>query len=154
MLNLLPLIPAFPLLGFAILFVTAGLLPKRWITAIGVGSVGISALLALIVMFAFLGAPQPYTKVVWTWIAVSGFTAHIGFYLDALSGLMMLVVAFVSFLIHLYSAEFMSTDEGYPSYSRVIAGVCSHASSNTQRDAGRRRAAPPPPRRTPRPPSR
>jgi NADH-quinone oxidoreductase subunit L len=116
MLNLLPFIPALPLLGFAILFVTAGLLPKRWITAIGVGSVGISALLALIVMLAFLGAPQPYTKVVWTWIAVSGFTPHIGFYLDALSGLMMLVVAFVSFLIHLYSAEFMSTDEGYNRY--------------------------------------
>jgi NADH-quinone oxidoreductase subunit L len=116
MLNLLPLIPAFPLLGFAVLFVTAGLLPKRWITTIGVGSVGISALLALIVMFTFLGAPQPYTKVVWTWIAVSGFTPHIGFYLDALSGLMMLVVAFVSFLIHLYSAEFMSTDEGYNRY--------------------------------------
>jgi NADH-quinone oxidoreductase subunit L len=116
MLKLLPLIPASPLLGFAILFVTAGLLPKRWITTIGVGTVGISALLALIVMFAFLGAPQPYTKVVWTWIAVSGFTPHIGFYLDALSGLMMLVVAFVSFLIHLYSAEFMSTDEGYSRY--------------------------------------
>jgi NADH-quinone oxidoreductase subunit L len=116
MLNLLPLIPAFPLLGFAILFVTAGLLPKRWITTIGVGSVGIAAILALIVMFAFLGAPHPYTKVVWTWIAVSGFTPHIGFYLDALSGLMMLVVAFVSFLIHLYSAEFMSADEGYNRY--------------------------------------
>jgi NADH-quinone oxidoreductase subunit L len=116
MLNLLPFIPALPLLGFAILFVTAGLLPKRWITAIGVGSVGISALLALIVMSAFLGAPKPYTEIVWTWIAVSGFTPHIGFYLDALSGLMMLVVAFVSFLIHLYSAEFMSADEGYSRY--------------------------------------
>ena len=116
MLNLLPFIPALPLLGFAILFATAGLLPKRWITTIGVGSVGISALLALIVMFVFLGAPQPYTKIVWTWITVSGFTPHIGFYLDALSGLMMLVVAFVSFLIHLYSAEFMSADEGYSRY--------------------------------------
>ena len=62
MLDLLALIPAFPLLGFAVLFVTAGLLPKRWITTIGVGSVGISAILALIVMVAFLGAPQPYTK--------------------------------------------------------------------------------------------
>ncbi|MGA8901716.1 NADH-quinone oxidoreductase subunit L [Bradyrhizobium sp.] len=112
----LAFIPAFPLLGFAILFVTAGLLPKRWITTIGVGSVGISALLALIVMFAFLGAPQPYTKVVWTWIAVSGLTPHVGFYLDALSGLMMLVITFVSFLIHLYSAEFMSADEGYSRY--------------------------------------
>jgi len=116
MLSLLALIPAFPLLGFAILFVTAGLLPKRWITVIGVGSVGIAAILALIVIFAFLGGPKPYTEIVWTWIAVSGLTPHIGFYLDGLSGLMMLVVAFVSVLIHLYSAEFMGADEGYSRY--------------------------------------
>ena len=116
MLSLLALIPAFPLLGFAILFVTAGLLPKRWITTIGVGSVGIAAILALIVMATFLNSPEPYTEIVWTWIAVSGLTPHIGFYLDALSGLMMLVVAFVSLLIHLYSAEFMSADEGYSRY--------------------------------------
>ena len=116
MLGLLALIPAFPLLGFAILFVTAGLLPKRWITTIGVGSVGIATLLALIVMATFLNSPVPYTEIVWTWIAVSGLTPHIGFYVDALSGLMMLVVAFVSFLIHLYSAEFMSADEGYSRY--------------------------------------
>src|SRR6185312_1534431 len=114
--NLLALIPALPLLGLVILFVTACSLPKRWITAIGVGSVGISAILALIVMFTFLNAPMPYTQIVWTWIAVSSFTPHVGFYLDALSGLMMLVIAFVSFLIHLYSAEFMSTDEGYNRY--------------------------------------
>ena len=115
-LSLLALIPAVPLLGFTILFVTAGVLPKRWIAGIGVGSVGISTILALIVMVTFLGSSKPYTEVVWNWIAVSGFTPHIGFYLDALSGLMMVVVAFVSFLIHLYSAEFMSTDEGYSRY--------------------------------------
>jgi NADH-quinone oxidoreductase subunit L len=114
--SLLAFIPAFPLLGFAILFVTAGLLPKRWITVIGVGSVGISTLLALIVMFTFLDSPVPYTEIAWTWIAVSGLTPHVGFYLDALSGLMMLVITFVSFLIHLYSAEFMSADEGYSRY--------------------------------------
>ena len=62
MLGLLPLVPAFPLLGFAILFVTAGLLPKRWITGIGVGSVGISMVLALIVMATFLDSPKPYTR--------------------------------------------------------------------------------------------
>ena len=61
MLSLLAFIPALPLLGFALLFVTAGLLPKRWIAAIGVGSVGISTLLALIVMFTFLGSRRSPT---------------------------------------------------------------------------------------------
>ena len=116
MLGILALVPALPLLGFAILFVTAGLLPRRWIEAVGVGSVGLSAILALIVTVVFLGSPQPYSEIVWNWIAVEAFTPHIGFYLDALSLVMMLVVTFVSFLIHLYSAEFMSEDEGYSRY--------------------------------------
>jgi len=38
---------------------------------------------------------------------------QISFYLDTLSLIMMLVVSFVSFIIHLYSAEFMLEDEGY-----------------------------------------
>ena len=62
MLGILALVPALPLLGFAILFVTAGLLPRRWIEAVGVGSVGISTILALIVMVVFLGSPQPYSR--------------------------------------------------------------------------------------------
>jgi NADH-quinone oxidoreductase subunit L len=44
---------------------------------------------------------------------VDNFQPQIAFYLDALSLIMMLVVSFVSFVIHLYSAEFMIEDEGY-----------------------------------------
>jgi NADH-quinone oxidoreductase subunit L len=113
---LLALVPAVPLAGFALLLVSAGALPKRWIAIIGVGSVGISTVLAWIVAAEFLRAPQAYTQVVWHWIDVGGFAPDVGFYLDALSLVMMLVVTFVSFLIHLYSAEFMADDEGYSRY--------------------------------------
>ena len=110
---LLALVPALPFAGFVVLFVSAGSLPRRWIAGVGVGSVGISTVLALIVGTGFLAAPKPYTEVVWRWIAIGGFDPDIGFYLDALSVVMMLVVTFVSFVIHLYSAEFMGDDEGY-----------------------------------------
>jgi NADH-quinone oxidoreductase subunit L len=118
MLGLLALVPAFPLLGFTILFVSAGLLPKRWIAVVGVGSVGIAMVLALIIMAVFLSEPQPqpFTQTIWTWIDVDGFTPQVGFYLDALSLVMMVVVTFVGFLIHLYSSEFMSEEEGYSRY--------------------------------------
>ena len=65
---------------------------------------------------AFLSAPpaaHAYTQVLWTWIDVGGFRPEIAFYLDPLSLIMMLVVTFVSFLIHLYSTEFMIDDDGY-----------------------------------------
>jgi NADH-quinone oxidoreductase subunit L len=44
---------------------------------------------------------------------VGNFMPEIGLSLDALSLVMVLVVSWVSFLIHLYSAEFMVDEEGY-----------------------------------------
>ena len=56
---------------------------------------------------------RPSPRYLWTWIDVAGFRPEIAFYLDPVSLLMVVVVTFVSFLIHLYSAEFMEEDEGY-----------------------------------------
>jgi NADH-quinone oxidoreductase subunit L len=83
---------------------------------VGVGSVGLSALITILVAVSFLSAPpagNSYTQLLWTWISVAGFEPQIGLHLDALSLVMVLVVTFVGFLIHVYSAEFMLEDEGY-----------------------------------------
>src|SRR5260370_5246708 len=73
-------------------------------------------LFAYLVIYRFMPAAPPghvYTQSVWTWMQVGGFSPRIAFYLDPLSLVMMLVVVFVGFLIHLYSSEFMLHDEGY-----------------------------------------
>ena len=49
---------------------------------------------------------------------------EIGFYLDALSLVMVLVVTFVGFLIHIYSAEFMIEDEGLQPFLCLHESVC------------------------------
>ena len=103
------LVPACPLLGFALLFLSAGRLPRPLIAAIGVGSVGLAAGLALAVMALFLAAPRPVDVTLWTWMA----GARVSLHLDALALVMMLVVTVIGFLIHLYAAEFMAGDEGY-----------------------------------------
>ena len=85
---------------------------RRWVS----GAVAASAIISILIAAAFLSAPPAsgmYTQTLWTWIDVGSFRPQIAFYLDALSLVMMLVVTFVSFLIHLYSAEFMRDDEGY-----------------------------------------
>jgi len=116
MLDLLWLVPALPLLGFVILFVTAGTLKRRAIAIVSVGSVGLSMLVFMAVAATFLQTPplgHAYTQTLWTWVNVMGFDPKIAFYLDPLSLVMTLVVTFVGFLIHLYSTEFMIDDEGY-----------------------------------------
>ena len=116
MLELLWLVPALPFAGALVLAVFGARMSHKSITAVGVGSVAAAAIVSILMAAAFLIAPPAtgmYTQTLWTWIDVGSFRPQIAFYLDALSLVMMLVVTFVSFLIHLYSAEFMRTDEGY-----------------------------------------
>jgi NADH-quinone oxidoreductase subunit L len=110
------LIPALPFASSALLMLFGSRLSRRAVAVVGVGSIGLSALITALVAAAFVSASpagDPYTQVLWIWIHVAGFEPQIGLYLDALSLLMILVVTFVGFLIHLYSAEFMIEDEGY-----------------------------------------
>lgn len=116
MLPLLWLIPTLPLAGFLLLVLGGNHLGHRSIAVIGTGSVALSALIAILIGIDFVAAPPPgfvFRQEAWTWIAVVDFSPGIVFYLDALSLVMVLVVTVISFLIHLYSTEFMRRDEGY-----------------------------------------
>lgn len=116
MLKLLWLVPAIPFGGALVLAVVGARMSQKRVTAVGVGTVAASAFISVLIATVFLSAPPAsgmYTQTLWTWIDVGSFRPQIAFYLDALSLVMMLVVTFVSFLIHLYSAEFMRSDEGY-----------------------------------------
>ncbi len=131
MLHLLWLVPALPLVGFLALVLTTGRLTRSAIATIGTGSVGLSALVAIAIGIDFVATVPSgavYQQALWTWIDVAGFTPRIGFYLDALALAMMLVVTIVSFVIHLYSTEFMLADEGYNRFfaymNLFVASMC------------------------------
>ena len=116
MLGLLWLIPALPAAGFLALVLLNRRLTRTAAAWIGAGSVGLSALVALLVCGSFIASPpagDAYHQVLWTWMDVDGFAPNIGFYLDAVSVLWVLVITFVGFLIHLYSTEHMEHDEGF-----------------------------------------
>jgi NADH-quinone oxidoreductase subunit L len=116
MLTLLWLVPALPLAGFAALALAGFRMPRRAVAAIGVGSVALAAAIALAVAIRFVAAPPPdhaYSQVLWRWISLSTFRPTIGLRLDALSLVMVVVVAVVSFLIHLYASASMEREEGY-----------------------------------------
>ncbi len=108
MLDLLWLIPAIPLASAILLAVLGSRFPRHAVGAIGTGSIGASAVVAILVALSFRG--EAFRQPLWTWIpGMGGF----GFYLDALSLVMVVVVTFVSFWIHLYSTEYMEESEGY-----------------------------------------
>ena len=116
MLELLFLVPVIPFASFIWLIIVGPRTSRNAVAAVGVGSIAVCTVISLVITGAYLASPPAggaFTQVLWTWISVDGFTPQIAFYLDALSLIMMLVVSFVSFVIHLYSAEFMLESEGY-----------------------------------------
>ena len=119
MLDYIWLLPTLPLLGFLMLILTAGHLPKRAVAIIGAGSIGLSFLVALIIAARFLvSGEEHFVKEAWTWMVVGGFDAGFNFYLDGLSLVMMLIITGIGFLIHLYAAGYMADD---PNYSRFFS---------------------------------
>jgi NADH-quinone oxidoreductase subunit L len=114
MLGYLGLVPLFPLLGFLILVGSQGNLPRKLVPWVGVGSVGLAAILAGAIGYEFLTGPVvTYKLPLWSWAKVGDFSANFGLYLDHLSLNMLWVVTGVGFLIHLYSIGYMGEDPGY-----------------------------------------
>lgn len=114
--EILWIIPALPLLGFFVLAIFGTKLSKSLVPAIGAGTVGISAVITIIVGISFLNSGTPSTVIeqhLWTWFTIGNFSPEVTLHLDSLSLTFIFVITFVGFLIHLYSAEFMRGEEGY-----------------------------------------
>ncbi len=118
MLDLIWLLPTFPLLGFLILALSEGRLNKNIAGWVGAGSVGLSFVVAALAAMAFLGSGlESHTVSLWTWMSVAGFDPGWHLYLDGLSLVMVLVITGVGFLIHVYSTGYMADD---PDFARFF----------------------------------
>jgi NADH-quinone oxidoreductase subunit L len=79
---------------------------------VAVPAAGLSAVAGLGVFFqAWGGGVQ--TSDLYTWLAVGDLRIPLGIQVDALSAMMVLVVTFVGFWIHVYSIGYMHGDPGY-----------------------------------------
>jgi NADH-quinone oxidoreductase subunit L len=111
-----------PLLG-AIL---AGLFGRR-IGRIGahsvtIGGVAISCALSMYVLWQLVSqGAAPFNENVYTWFQVGGIDAHVGFMIDKLTAMMMVVVTFVALLVHVYTIGYMEEDPGYQRFFSYIS---------------------------------
>ena len=113
--SLLFLTILLPLLSYLLLAFSAGRWSENTSALIGVGSVGLSALLTAYIGYDFLVLhPQnTYTQPLWTWMAVGDLQVNLSLYLDGLSLTMLSVVTGVGFFIHLFASWYMRGEEGY-----------------------------------------
>ncbi len=84
--------------------------------------VGVSCVLSAFVLWRqFIdGAPADNVSV-YTWLVTDGVRMEVGFLVDRLSALMMVVVTFVSLMVHVYSIGYMHEDAGYQRFFSYIS---------------------------------
>ncbi len=117
--ELIWLIPLVPLAGFILNGLFGKNFSKPVINTIACGSVAVSFLLSLNAFFGLLRLDpeaRSFEYILFSWIPSGNFSADIGFLLDPLSAVMILVVTGVGLLIHIYSIGYMAHDEGYPRF--------------------------------------
>ena len=111
-----------PLLGS----VLAGLFGRRIGRAgahtVTIFGVAISCALSGHVLWLLVGqGAQPFNENLYTWFQVGGIEAHVGFMVDRLTAMMMVVVTFVSLLVHIYTIGYMAEDDGYQRFFSYIS---------------------------------
>ena len=114
------LVPLAPLFGAVI----AGLFGKyigragaHWITIIGVAI----SFYASVLVFQDVLAGHTFNGSVYTWLTAGETRFEIGFLIDKLTVMMMLVVTFVSLMVHIYTIGYMHDDPGYQRFFSYIS---------------------------------
>ena len=120
-LNIALAILLLPLAGFVFLIFFG----KRLTThsgLIGTAILGVDLLLSLYILFAKIPAAEKVWDYTFTWIDFHTFVNNvplkldIGIMVDNLTAVMLVVVTLISFLVHLYSLEYMKGDVRYSRY--------------------------------------
>ncbi len=111
-----------PLIGAAIAGLFGRQIGRAGAHSVTILGVAISCILSAIVFkhHVFDGAAI-YNGSVYTWMVVEGIRFEIGFLIDNLSAMMMLVVTFVSLMVHIYTIGYMQDDPGYQRFFSYIS---------------------------------
>jgi NADH-quinone oxidoreductase subunit L len=83
--------------------------------------VAVSFVLSAFVVLPEVLAGERFNGPVYTWAVSGGIPLEVGFLVDELTALMMVVVSFVSLMVHIYTIGYMRDDPGYQRFFSYIA---------------------------------
>jgi len=113
-------IPLLPLLAAIVVGLFGKLLPRATAHILTILGVGASFVLSLYVLNDAISS-APYNEPVYSWLKSGNFSFEIGFLIDRLSAMMMVVVTFVSLMVHIYTIGYMEEDKGYARFFSYIS---------------------------------
>ncbi|HEY5810529.1 MAG TPA: NADH-quinone oxidoreductase subunit L, partial [Povalibacter sp.] len=89
--------------------------------SITIAGVALSCALSIWVLKLLLDGAPAFNDSVYTWLVSDGVRMEVGFLVDRLSALMMVVVTFVSLCVHIYTIGYMHEDPGYQRFFSYIS---------------------------------
>jgi NADH-quinone oxidoreductase subunit L len=120
--TLIPLIAILPIAGFAFTALFGRRIQARFgkpaASVVPLVVVAISWGAAMIVAAGAITGAAPFGEhghavTFWQWIPAGQFTVSTGFFVDALTACLLIVVTTIGLLVHIYSVGYMSHDGGY-----------------------------------------
>lgn len=117
--NIYLAIPLSALIGSIIAGLFGSMIGRKGAHIITILGVGISCLLSFIVLYDVGIAGNTFYGDVYTWAQVGATKIAVGFQIDRLTSMMMVVVTFVSLMVHIYTIGYMADDKhNWPEDSR------------------------------------
>ncbi len=113
-------IPLLPLAGALLAGFLGGRLGRAFahsVTIIGV----VAAFVLSCLVFQDVQAGKTFNGTIYTWLSTESIRFEVGFLVDSLTATMMLVVTFVSLMVHVYTIGYMAEDEGYTRFFAYIS---------------------------------
>ncbi|MDP2826322.1 MAG: NADH-quinone oxidoreductase subunit L, partial [Sulfuritalea sp.] len=114
------LVPLAPLAGAILAGFFGRMLGRTGSHVVTILGVAISFVLSVLI-YQDVQAGHVFNGAVYTWMESGGLKLEIGFLIDPLTVMMMLVVTFVSLMVHVYTIGYMADDPGYQRFFSYIS---------------------------------
>src|SRR5512135_2956773 len=114
------LVPVAPLVGAIAAGLFGKVLGRTWSHRITIALVAVS-FFASLAIFRDVQAGHLFNGTVYRWMTSGDTSFEVGFLIDRLSVMMMLVVTFVSLMVHIYTIGYMQEDPGYQRFFAYIS---------------------------------
>ncbi|MBN8502917.1 MAG: NADH-quinone oxidoreductase subunit L [Burkholderiales bacterium] len=118
--NLLLAVPLAPLVGCIIAGLFGKVVGRRGAHMVTILGVAISAVISFMTLLAVIDGAR-FNATIYEWMVVGGLKMEIGFLVDGLTAMMMVVVTSVSLMVHIYTIGYMSEDPGYQRFFSYIS---------------------------------
>ena len=110
-----------PLLAAIVAGLGGHVIGRKGAHFVTIGAVGLSFLLSLVVFKHVIFGGNTDNITIYQWMVTGGLSLEVGFLVDSLTAIMMVVVTFVSLMVHIYTIGYMHEDPGYQRFFAYIS---------------------------------